>query len=608
MFKKICLALICINLIKLALAADRFIVKYKPTAAQSKMLVQGGASSKIAIEQMQKPLSRARLKSLSNFASGIDIQEINQMATGAHVIILNKNLNEKETANFMHSVKEESGIDYIEKDQILKPVKVSSNPNWQWDMHAAGDFALNPQWEGDNFSKAWTLLNGVNQGAGSNILVGVVDTGYTPHANFLGSLQQLGNAPGKYGYQFISDCRISGDCPPNTPDSKATNYPYHADALDLGDYVSKSDINASNGFFTNDCLSSLSSWHGSHVTGIIAANGFTSSNPSYMAGGAYGTGVVPVRVLGKCGGFLSDVTNGMLWLAGLPVISNGVAVPPNPHPVQVISMSLGGYGACTNTEQDTIDKINAITPNPPIIVVAAGNDEDDISHHNPSGCKGVIVVAAKGPTNNLAYYSNYGATTITASGGDSTVAGCYAESNGARICPSKIYSTIWSSLQGYETESMGGISDFAFYEGTSMATPHVAAAVANIISLLKSKNKNYTLYGITAILQQTAKTYTNCGDYGCAGTGTLDAASAINYVLQNDDVPVMPPPIAPLVSISGISNGGSGGGCSAITNGDDYSLILLLISSGLYGYRRKKLKINKCEKGRFNGQNEAKLE
>jgi serine protease len=581
MLKRTCLTLVCCSFTSLSVATDRFIIKYKPTPAQSKSLASGGMQPQKAMEQMSKPLSTVHKKELSKLADGLYIYEVNQIATGAHVIILSKDLNPVETKNFIKKVEEQPDVEYIEEDRILKPT-TSINQAYQWDFYTRAEYTPQPEWIGDNFFDAWSLLNNAGFGVGSGVVVGVLDTGYTPHANFINSLQQLGSANGVYGYQFISDCRVSGQCSPSTPEATASNYPYQANALDLGDYVSQSDITSSNGFFTYDCYSPTSSWHGSHVTGIISADGYTQANSSYIAGGAYDDRVVPIRALGKCGGYISDITNGMLWAAGLPVSSNGVSVPANPNPVQVINLSLGGSGPCTHTEQDTINAINNMT-NGAIIVVAAGNSRDDISNFNPASCDGVISVAAKGPTNVLASYSNYGATTLAASGGDSGVMACYTDNNGQSVCPSKIYSTVWSSRQAYQSS---GSSTFAFYQGTSMATPHVSAAVADIIGVLRSRGENYTFYGIKTVLQQTARSYDNCSAFGCAGTGALDVAAAIAYVLSSS-VPVVPPP-APLVSTGGASGGGGGGGCSAIQNGDDYSLILLLIiGSVLYACRKQ---------------------
>ncbi|MCC2624486.1 MAG: hypothetical protein K0R14_359 [Burkholderiales bacterium] len=587
MLKRTCFALVYYSLASLSVATDRFIIKYKPTPAQNKSLAKGGAEAQKTMEQINNPLSIVHKKELAKLANGINVYEVNQVATGGHVIIINRDLNPVETKNFIKKVEEQPEIEYIEEDRVLKPTVKSPNASLQWNLYNIGEYTLQPEWIGDNFVGAWTSLANAGLGVGSGVTVGVIDTGYTPHANFLNSLQQLGSASNVYGYQFISDCRISGQCVPSTPDATASDYPYQANALDLGDYVSQSDITSSNGFFTYDCYSPTSSWHGTHVTGIISADGYSETNSFGIAGGAYDDRIVPIRALGKCGGYISDITNAMLWAVGLPVSSHGVPVPANPNPVQVINLSLGGNGPCTHTEQDAIDRINNMT-NGAIIVVAAGNNKDNINNFNPASCDGVISVAAKGPTNILASYSNYGATTLAASGGDSRVMACYIDTNGQTVCPSKIYSTVWSSPQAYKSS---GSSSFAFYQGTSMATPHVSAAVADILGVLRARGENYTLYGIKTILQQTARAYNNCSSFGCAGTGTLNAAAAVDYVLSNS-VPTVPAP-APLVSPGGSSSGssgggGGGGGCSAIENGDDSSLILLLLGSALYAFRRKK--------------------
>lgn len=584
------LYLICIGccLSMLANAENRFIIKYKPTESQSKQLAAGGIQAKIARVSMASPLSKAQINTLSHIQNNASVTEINQIATGAHVIITSKNLNQEQTDSFIKQVKQQQDVEYIEVDQLLQPVSNASgpisqaNPSWQWDMNSTGEFAAHPNWTGDDFNDAWSTLNNAGYGVGTNVVVAVVDTGYTPHPNILGALLPISS--NMYGYQFISDCRISGTCVPSTPSSTASNSEYVPDALDLGDYVSNDDINNSNGFFNTSCARDKSTWHGSHVTGIIAASGYSTANPSYMTGGAYGAKIVPVRVLGKCGGYVSDIVNGVMWASGLDVWHNGVRIASNPNPAQVINLSLGGSGMCNSTEQDAI---NAVNNNGSIIVVAAGNNNGNIINYNPAGCSGIIVVAARGPTNFLAYYSNYGATTITASGGDRSVYSCTTGIDGSIICPSTVYSTVWSSPNTFQSIANGGAPSFAFYSGTSMATPHVTAAVADIIGVLKAKSEHYTLYGITAVLQQTADAYNNCNIYGCAGTADLNTNAAVNYAIQNPALPEAPQTV-PLVSGGG-GGGGGGGGCSAISDGDDYSLVLLLIGSAFYAIRRKKI-------------------
>ena len=62
------------------------------------------------------------------------------------------------------------------------------------------------------------------------------------------------------------------------------------------------------------------------------------------------------RVLGKCGGTLADIADAMIWSAG----GNVPGVPNNQNPADVINMSLGGGGACSNTYQTAIKTKRAI--------------------------------------------------------------------------------------------------------------------------------------------------------------------------------------------------------------------------------------------------------
>ncbi|MDZ7904014.1 MAG: S8 family serine peptidase [Rheinheimera sp.] len=76
-----------------------------------------------------------------------------------------------------------------------------------------------------------------------------------------------------------------------------------SDAKDPGDWI-----------IANECggthSASNSSWHGTHVAGTIAA---VTNNGTGVAGVAYGAKVMPVRVLGKCGGYTSDIADGIIW-------------------------------------------------------------------------------------------------------------------------------------------------------------------------------------------------------------------------------------------------------------------------------------------------------
>lgn len=259
-----------------------------------------------------------------------------------------------------------------------------------------------------------------------------------------------------------------------------------------------------------------------------------------MTGGAYGAKVVPVRVLGRGGASLmpkTDLTNSMFWAAGLPAFQiNGDPVDPNPNPAQILNLSLGNIESqCPKTYQDAIDVIRSKGV---VIIASAGNADPgknpiNVANITPANCAGVIAVAAKGPTNQLASYSNYGAVTITASGGD--MAAVHNDPLG------DIYSTIWSLKKSYYTYPYAfdptpdplGISSWQAYHGTSMAAPHVAAAAAILIGIFKANKTTYSSDTITTILKNNTQTYINCYGWRCATDEALDVNQAVTWLLAN---------------------------------------------------------------------------
>ena len=116
------------------------------------------------------------------------------------------------------------------------------------------------------------------------------------------------------GYDMTSDPAVAND-----GDGR------DADASDPGDWVTQADLVQRDGPFLRCTIPERSSWHGTQVSGLIAA---ITQNGIGMAGAAPGVRVLPVRVLGKCGGHDSDIIAGMRWAAGLSV----PGVPANPLP------------------------------------------------------------------------------------------------------------------------------------------------------------------------------------------------------------------------------------------------------------------------------------
>lgn len=368
-------------------------------------------------------------------------------------------MSEEELEQLAAEVAAQPDVEYAEVDRLLKPL---ATPN---------DSMYNQQWHyfestgGIRLPTAWDTTNG------SGVRVAVIDTGYRPHADLAANI--VG------GYDFISDTFVAND-----------GGGRDSDARDPGDWMNAGQCG---GGYPPSFASS--SWHGTHVAGTVAA---VTNNSTGVAGVAYGAKVVPIRVLGKCGGLTSDIADAIVWAAGGSVSG----VPSNPYPARVINMSLGGGGSCSSTMQSAI---NSARSNNAVVVVAAGNEATNAANSMPANCSGVIAVAATNRSGGRAYYSNYGnVVDLAAPGGDVRVSG----SNG-----------ILSTLNTGTTTP--GSDTYAFYQGTSMAAPHVAGVAALVLSV----NSALTPDGVESLLKSTARPFpASCS--GC-GVGIVDAAAAV---------------------------------------------------------------------------------
>ena len=217
-----------------------------------------------------------------------------------------------------------------------------------------------------------------------------------------------------------------------------------------------------------------------------------------------------MRVLGKCGGYTSDIVDAIRWSAGLAV----PGVPANANPARVLNMSLGGPAACdANGQNCTCESVmqsainDALAANA-VVVVAAGNDNADASRFSPANCSGVITVAATGRAGQRASYSNYGPVVeIAAPGGDGP--------------------TVLSTLNTGATSPDPAGYTYGGYQGTSMATPHVSG----IASLMLSINPSLTPAQVVSKIQTTARAFPTGTGRDCTtalcGAGIVDAAAAV---------------------------------------------------------------------------------
>jgi large repetitive protein len=306
----------------------------------------------------------------------------------------------------------------------------------------------------------------------ASTVVAVVDTGVTAHPDLDPRNIPVAGQNYPYGYDMISDDSIA---------RRPSNTGRNPDPTDRGDWNE-----------ANECGSaSNSSWHGTHVAGTIGA---ATNNSEGVAGIDQQARLVHVRVLGKCGGFLSDVADGIRWAAGL----NVGAIAGSAHPARVINLSLGAQTEpCPAYLQSAISDAVAAKA---IVIAAAGNANSTTSAFSPANCDGVITVAATTKAGARASYSNYDARVdIAAPGGG----------NG---------SFVWSTYNSGTTESAG--PNYAGLQGTSMAAPHVAGVVALMLSL----SPNLTWSEVRALLQSTATPFPVATDQDI-GPGILNAGA-----------------------------------------------------------------------------------
>ena len=310
-------------------------------------------------------------------------------------------------------------------------------------------------------------------GRGKGTVLAVVDSGNIAHPEFEGRILP--------GYDFVSSARYAND-----GDGR------DADATDPGDWVSKEDVESDN--FDEDCPESPSDWHGTHVAGIALA---AANNGVGIAGIAPLAKLLPVRVVGKCGGTERDLIDGIRWAAGLEVSG----APLNKNPADVINLSLGGESYCDGSLQSAVDEIVALGV---MIVAAVGNEAKDASLYSPANCDATITVGALTVNGTLATYSNYGSfVNVAAPGGDT----------GALIM---------STVDRGTTTPVG--AGYASYGGTSMAAPHLSGVLL-IARGYDPLTPSDALYEV--LFNNLAPFVSASGSYACSvgycGNGALDA-------------------------------------------------------------------------------------
>lgn len=490
--------------------SQRFIVRYRQDAAEARdaATVVRGLKAAVGRAGLDLPAARSR-------AGAVSAAHLRRMATpGWNVVSTSRRLDGAEAARFMRELAADASVLSVEIDHLYQrmdaaaPAMVPNDPaytQYQWHF-------FNPV-GGVNAEAAWDIATG------EGVVVAVLDTGIVQnHLDLAANVIP--------GYDMLSDARMSR----RATDGRAPG------GWDIGDWV---EANYCTGWATSGSHPAEdSSWHGSHVSGTVAQE---TNNGVGVAGLAHGARVMPVRVLGSCGGFGSDIADGIVWAAGGTV----PGLPVNANPAEIINMSLGSRSpsACPASYQAAIDQALSLGS---IVVVAAGNSNGNAGSYTMSSCANVISVGATGITGAKASYSNYGPRVdLSAPGGG----------GGAE----------WS---GYVVQIINGGTtgptaqwQYGGYSGTSMASPHVAAAAAMVQGALVEAGRDpLDWQQMRDLLASTSKAFGVAPPASTPiGAGILDVKAALDEALEEPCDPAVEQcapdatPIANGVAVGGLS-------------------------------------------------------
>jgi serine protease len=434
--------------------------------------------------------SELDLQSLSSNLGGLSVSSIRPMSMGNRVVKLGRGefsaqsssgsskVTVAETWAAVAQLRASGLVESVTPNYIFTANAVTPNDPYyatdQWDL---------PQM---NMPAAWDITKG-----SSNVVVAVLDTGMVyNHPEMAGRTLP--------GYDFISNPSSSSD-----GDGRDANAEDSGDGADCG-----------RGY-------SSSSFHGTHVAGTIGA---ASDNATGITGINWVSKIQPIRVLGKCGGTFEDILDGIAWAAGLPV----PGVPMNPTPAKVLNMSLGAFippYTCAFDFREMEDLFAVLAKMNVTTVVSAGNNNADAQYAFPASCSNVITVAATGRTNDRkAYYSNFGGRVdLSAPGGE-----LFRRLDNSIDTTAGILSTL--SKFSNDPARTGQSYIYDYYQGTSMAAPHVTG----LVSLMYSIKPNLTFAQVKSILRSTAAPFnllSKCFVPTSCGRGMADAKKALETTM-----------------------------------------------------------------------------
>jgi serine protease len=425
--------------------------------------VAQGLPPKIIVKYRDQVKSQGPQAILSSFKASDRVEKSGQKMQ----VRFKPGTRQQDIQEAIHAFKQDPNVEYVEEDIVMQAFFEPGDEDSLEDLSYDQQWSLFDPVGGIQMPLAWDQTRGK-----TSQVIAIVDTGITNHPDFENKVLS--------GADIISDIAVAADG--NARDT---------DASDPGDWIGSND----------PCYQgsrSNSTWHGTHVAGIASAVG---GNGQGIAGVSWNSRILPVRVLGKCGGYSSDIADGIRWAAGI----NVAGLPINSNPAKVINLSLGGRGACGQSMQLAVDEAIARGS---LVVVAAGNESSnlDFTQVSPANCEGVLTVGATNRDAEKTGYSNFGRSVdVMAPGGD-------------------FMGPILSTYNTGKT-SPGGRS-YLGLSGTSMAAPHVAGAASLVFSI----RPDLFPLQVKEMIEKSAR-FISCPESQC-GKGLLDVDQLLKLAMQ----------------------------------------------------------------------------
>ncbi len=581
--------------------ASRIIVGFKVTASNA-MVTSIAAHAHLQARRVVQARTWPRdAIALANRA-GISVATTRQLTPSLHLLVLRRTLYGAEVARALAKLRADPAVAFASVDhrrfalQAVTPddplfpssgttvcdpsvgcTPTQSYANGQWYLRAppATATSLDNDLAATDAVDAWAVTTG-----SPGIVIADVDTGVLfdhpdlGRAGFGGRLLP--------GYDFVGQDYSTGNNHPNQTGPLGTYLVandgdgWDPDPSDPGDWVSTTDFGYLDQYGNNlfpqavcgqpgatsgTYLPVNSSWHGTRVSGILGA---LTNNATGIAGMTWGPWLLPVRALGKCGGYDSDIIAGITWAAGLPVTDpSGNAIPNNPYPASIINLSLGGTGTCPASYQSALSQVTGLGV---LVVASAGNGGNPGSTapvDAPANCSALVpgVVAVAGLRNvgtKVGYSSSGPEVTLSAPAGNCVE---YEANNPTAQLPC-LRSIDTTVNTGTTTPDPNG-NTYTDQNNPNLGTSFSAPIVAGIAALMRSVNANLTPAELAARLAASATPFPpntgnlpvcpssdpttgecSCPPSGQCGSGMVNALAAVDAAERPIAAVVLPATVA----------------------------------------------------------------